>query len=71
VPGLSENLISIGKIEEKGYQIVFAGGFAKIIDSEGVEILRAVKSGSLWAMESKKHPESPNEVKASRVSLKT
>lgn len=53
MPGLSENLISIGKIEEKGYQIVFAGGFAKIIDSEGVENLRAVKSGSLWAIESK------------------
>lgn len=51
VPKLGGNLLSIGRIEEKGLKVEFADGKAKVIDNNGKTLLSARKKGRLYIIE--------------------
>ena len=77
VPGLSENLISLGLIEKKGFKIVFCKGKVQFIDrKDGAVLLTSFKEGNLWTVYSRGYgqkSEATNikdeEVRASRATV--
>ena len=48
VPKFGKNLLSIGRIEEKGFKVEFADGKAKVIDKNRKALLPAKKKGRLY-----------------------
>ncbi|CAK9818809.1 Retrovirus-related Pol polyprotein from transposon TNT 1-94 [Anthophora quadrimaculata] len=53
VPDLRCNLLSIGKITDRGYKVIFTKHQAKIIDEKGNEKLIAVRRDGLYYVEQK------------------
>ncbi|GBO16700.1 hypothetical protein AVEN_268949-1 [Araneus ventricosus] len=54
VPKLSENLLSIRRIEEKGFKVEFLNGEAKVIGKNGERVLKAKRKGRLYNIEENK-----------------
>lgn len=53
VPNLGGNLLSIGRIEERGFKVEFSDGEAKILEKNGVVILTAKREGRLYVVKEK------------------
>lgn len=51
VPELNCNLLSVGRIEERGLRVVFAEGKAEVIEGDGQLILAATREGRLYSVE--------------------
>lgn len=51
VPNLGGSLLSIGRIEERGFRVQFADGEAKVIDKNGETVLTARRRGRLYIIE--------------------
>lgn len=51
VPNLGGNLLSIGRIEERGFKIEFADGMAKILSKSETVVLEAKRRGRLYIVE--------------------
>lgn len=51
VPNLGGSLLSIGRIEERGFRVQFAEGEAKIINKDGETVLTAKRRGRLYMIE--------------------
>ncbi|KAH9621656.1 hypothetical protein KSS87_017790, partial [Heliosperma pusillum] len=47
IPNLKKKLISVGKLDEAGYKVVFEGSSWKIV-KEGMVVARGTKSGTLY-----------------------
>lgn len=56
VPNLRTNLISVSKITDKGYDIVFSNDIANVVDKTGKTILTAVRKGNLYYVEECEFP---------------
>ncbi|KAK2578606.1 hypothetical protein KPH14_001023 [Odynerus spinipes] len=48
VPDLRTNLLSIGKIADKGFKIIFEKGTAEVIDKRGTKVLTAERNNGLY-----------------------
>lgn len=48
VPSLDGNLLSVGKIEERGLSVTFSNGKAKVIEANGDLIVVAKRDGKLY-----------------------
>ncbi|GBN36307.1 hypothetical protein AVEN_177820-1 [Araneus ventricosus] len=51
VPKLGENLLSIRRIEEKGFKVEFLNGEAKVTGKNGERVLKAKRKGRLYIIE--------------------
>lgn len=51
VPALNGNLLSVGRIEERGLQVTFAAGKAFVSKDNGEVVLTATKQGRLYTVE--------------------
>ncbi|GLV45143.1 hypothetical protein CBL_05245 [Carabus blaptoides fortunei] len=51
VPDLEDNLLSIGRIEERGFKVTFADGIATVSNKDGEVLISAKRKGRLYAVE--------------------
>ncbi|GLV50634.1 hypothetical protein CBL_20991, partial [Carabus blaptoides fortunei] len=51
VPDIEDNLLSIGRIEERGFKVTFADGIATVSNKNGKVLISAKRKGRLYAVE--------------------
>lgn len=58
VPGLRTNLLSVGKICDKGFKVIFEKGKASILNAKGEHVVKAQRgSGGLYFLNTKYNEE--------------